>query len=648
MKRMLFNASQPEESRVAIVDGQKLINLDIETYEKEQRRGNIYKAVITKVEPSLEACFVDYGSERNGFLPFKEIHRSYFKNYSGGRAKIQEVVDEGDSLLVQVEKDERGSKGATLTTHISLAGRYLVLMPNNSRGGGVSRRIEGEDRLEIRKLISELQIPEGMSVIVRTAGVGRALEELQWDLNYQLKLWQAVKEAAAQENVQHLILQERDLVIRSIRDYFQPDIGEILIDNPEVYEKVYQFISFVLPESVHKVKLYKEHIPLFSRFQIENQIDSVYARSVSLPSGGEIVIDHTEALVSVDVNSAKATRGADVEETALQTNLEAVEEVAKQMRLRDIGGLIVIDFIDMDDSKNQRDIENAMREAVKEDRARIQLTRLSRFGLMEISRQRLQISLGESTHMTCPRCSGTGVIRGVQSSAIHILRVIQEKALKENTGEIQAQVPIEVATFLLNEKREELFNLEERLGAPIVIIPNKYLEVPHYSVERIRCEEADKRGVSSYKLVDKEEEKTFITKTMKNKVVTVPEAAVQGVHPSEPAPKHIEPKKSLLKGLSSWLNRILEGSDKERSEEGKKTRPRRNNNRRSSNNNGRSRGNYRKRNDNANYRRRENDKKGFDYNEEKEIRLRDSHGMRLESDNGNSDIINERRNDEIE
>lgn len=645
---MLFNASQPEESRVAIVDGQKLINLDIETYEKEQRRGNIYKAVITKVEPSLEACFVDYGSERNGFLPFKEIHRSYFKNYSGGRAKIQEVVDEGDSLLVQVEKDERGSKGATLTTHISLAGRYLVLMPNNSRGGGVSRRIEGEDRLEIRKLISELQIPEGMSVIVRTAGVGRALEELQWDLNYQLKLWQAVKEAAAQENVQHLILQERDLVIRSIRDYFQPDIGEILIDNPEVYEKVYQFISFVLPESVHKVKLYKEHIPLFSRFQIENQIDSVYARSVSLPSGGEIVIDHTEALVSVDVNSAKATRGADVEETALQTNLEAVEEVAKQMRLRDIGGLIVIDFIDMDDSKNQRDIENAMREAVKEDRARIQLTRLSRFGLMEISRQRLQISLGESTHMTCPRCSGTGVIRGVQSSAIHILRVIQEKALKENTGEIQAQVPIEVATFLLNEKREELFNLEERLGAPIVIIPNKYLEVPHYSVERIRCEEADKRGVSSYKLVDKEEEKTFITKTMKNKVVTVPEAAVQGVHPSEPAPKHIEPKKSLLKGLSSWLNRILEGSDKERSEEGKKTRPRRNNNRRSSNNNGRSRGNYRKRNDNANYRRRENDKKGFDYNEEKEIRLRDSHGMRLESDNGNSDIINERRNDEIE
>lgn len=648
MKRMLFNASQPEESRVAIVDGQKLINLDIETYEKEQRRGNIYKAVITKVEPSLEACFVDYGSERNGFLPFKEIHRSYFKNYSGGRAKIQEVVDEGDSLLVQVEKDERGSKGATLTTHISLAGRYLVLMPNNSRGGGVSRRIEGEDRLEIRKLISELQIPEGMSVIVRTAGVGRALEELQWDLNYQLKLWQAVKEAAAQENVQHLILQERDLVIRSIRDYFQPDIGEILIDNPEVYEKVYQFISFVLPESVHKVKLYKEHIPLFSRFQIENQIDSVYARSVSLPSGGEIVIDHTEALVSVDVNSAKATRGADVEETALQTNLEAVEEVAKQMRLRDIGGLIVIDFIDMDDSKNQRDIENAMREAVKEDRARIQLTRLSRFGLMEISRQRLQISLGESTHMTCPRCSGTGVIRGVQSSAIHTLRVIQEKALKENTGEIQAQVPIEVATFLLNEKREELFNLEERLGAPIVIIPNKYLEVPHYSVERIRCEEADKRGVSSYKLVDKEEEKTFITKTMKNKVVTVPEAAVQGVHPSEPAPKHIEPKKSLLKGLSSWLNRILEGSDKERSEEGKKTRPRRNNNRRSSNNNGRSRGNYRKRNDNANYRRRENDKKGFDYNEEKEIRLRDSHGMRLESDNGNSDIINERRNDEIE
>ena len=619
MKRMLFNASQPEESRVAIVDGQKLINLDIETYEKEQRRGNIYKAVITKIEPSLEACFVDYGSERNGFLPFKEIHRSYFKNYSGGRAKIQEVVNEGDTLLVQVEKDERGNKGATLTTHISLAGRYLVLMPNNSRGGGVSRRIEGGDRFEIKKLISELQIPEGMSVIVRTAGVGRALEELQWDLNYQLKLWQAVREAAAQENVQHLILQERDLVIRSIRDYFQPDIGEILIDNPEVYEKVHQFISFVLPESVHKVKLYKEHVPLFSRFQIENQIDSVYARSVSLPSGGEIVIDHTEALVSVDVNSAKATRGADVEETALQTNLEAVEEVAKQMRLRDIGGLIVIDFIDMDDNKNQRDIENAMREAVKEDRARIQLTRLSRFGIMEISRQRLQISLGESTHMTCPRCSGTGVIRGVQSSAIHILRVIQEKALKENTGEIQAQVPIDVATFLLNEKREELFNLEERLGAPIIIIPNKYLEVPHYTVERIRCEEADKRAVTSYKLVDNEEEKIFIAKAMKNKTVAAPEAAVQGIHPSEPAPKHIEPKKSLLKGLSAWWNRFLEGAHQERSEEGKKTRPRKNHSRRYSGNNGRSRGNYRKRGDHTPYRQKENGKKSNDYNEERDI-----------------------------
>lgn len=557
MKRILFNAMQPEESRVAIVDGQKLINLDIETAGKEQRKGNIYKGVVTKVEPSLEACFVDYGTGKSGFLPCKEIHRSYFRNLVRGRVKIQEIVKEGDELLVQVDKDARGNKGATLTTYISLAGRYLVLMPNNPKAGGVSRRIEGEERQELKELVSQLRVPKGMSVIVRTAGIGRSFQELKWDLDYQLKLWEGVLEASQQPHVKPLILQESALVIRTIRDYYQPDIGEILVDHPEAYQKIYQFISYVLPDSIDKVKLYKETTPLFTRFQIENQIDSVYARQVSLPSGGEIVIDHSEALVSVDVNSAKSTRGADVEETALKTNLEATEEICRQIRLRDIGGLIIIDFIDMESPRHQRAVESAMRDYLKEDRARVQTTRLSKFGLMEMSRQRLQMSLGESTHMVCPRCSGTGVIRSVQSSSLHILRIIHEKAMKENTGEVRAQLPIEVATFLLNEKREQLFHLEDSVNVPIIIIPNKYLEVPHFHVERVRAEDVTDE-LSSYRMVEKPIEEDYQSSTQLSKSSVQQQAAVQGIKPETPAPIPKKVKKSIWSGFTSWLGHIFE------------------------------------------------------------------------------------------
>ncbi len=558
MKRMLFNATQAEELRVAIVDGQKLMDLDIETLGKEQRKGNIYKGTITRIEPSLEACFVDYGTDRHGFLPFKEVSRSYFQNYEGGRVRIQDVLKEGMSVLVQVEKDERGNKGAALTTFISLAGRYLVLMPNNPRGGGVSRRIDGDERQELKDVISQLEVPRGMSIIARTAGIGRTLEDLQWDLNYLLQLWQAVSDAAEQKNVQPLILQESALVIRAIRDYFQPDIGEILIDTEEVYQKVYQFVSFVMPSILPRVKRYHDHAPLFSRFQIEHQIETAFSRSVTLPSGGAIVIDHTEALVSIDVNSARSTRGSDVEETAYKTNIEAAEEVARQMRLRDLGGLVVIDFIDMENQKNQRQVENTLRDALKKDRARVQMGKLSRFGLLELSRQRLQLSLGESTHMACPRCHGTGFIRGIESSALHILRIIQEEAMKDNTGEVHAQVPVDVATFLLNEKRSELFSLEERLDVPILLIPNIHLETPHYHVERVRLDDVEDDAAPSYKRVEKPEEESTIRTADKRAAAAQTEAAVQGIGHTQPAPTYQKPSgPSLMSRLGAWFKNLL-------------------------------------------------------------------------------------------
>ena len=561
MKRMLFNATQAEELRVAIVDGQNLLDLDIETLGKEQRKGNIYKGIITRIEPSLEACFVDYGTDRHGFLPFKEVSRSYFRDYEGGRARIQDVLKEGMEVIVQVEKDERGNKGAALTTFISLAGRYLVLMPNNPRGGGVSRRIEGEERQELKAAMAELDIPNGMSIIARTAGIGRSAEELEWDLNYLKQLWQAIEEAGKAHHEPYLLFMESSLLIRAIRDYFRPDIGEILVDNQEVYDQVAEFMSYVMPSNVGRLKLYEDHTPLFSRFQIEHQIESAFSRSVSLPSGGAIVIDHTEALVSIDVNSARATRGSDIEDTAFKTNMEAAEEVARQMRLRDLGGLVVIDFIDMENPKHQRDVENVLRDALKKDRARVQMGKLSRFGLLELSRQRLKPALGESSHVACPRCAGTGVIRGIESTALHVLRIIQEEAMKDNTGEVHAQVPVDVATFLLNEKRAELFAMEERLDVNVVLIPNIHLENPHYEINRIRIDDVEEDGEPSYKRVAEPEEdesaKPFGSEKAK---AARPEPAVKGVRHTQPAPTVAPEKKaSWWDSFKAWLKRIFGG-----------------------------------------------------------------------------------------
>ncbi|HGT4321646.1 Rne/Rng family ribonuclease [Neisseria meningitidis] len=563
MKRMLFNATQAEELRVAIVDGQNLLDLDIETLGKEQRKGNIYKGIITRIEPSLEACFVDYGTDRHGFLPFKEVSRSYFQDYEGGRARIQDVLKEGMEVIVQVEKDERGNKGAALTTFISLAGRYLVLMPNNPRGGGVSRRIEGEERQELKAAMAQLDIPNGMSIIARTAGIGRSAEELEWDLNYLKQLWQAIEEAGKAHHDPYLLFMESSLLIRAIRDYFRPDIGEILVDNQEVYDQVAEFMSYVMPGNIGRLKLYEDHTPLFSRFQIEHQIESAFSRSVSLPSGGAIVIDHTEALVSIDVNSARATRGADIEDTAFKTNMEAAEEVARQMRLRDLGGLVVIDFIDMENPKHQRDVENVLRDALKKDRARVQMGKLSRFGLLELSRQRLKPALGESSHVACPRCAGTGVIRGIESTALHVLRIIQEEAMKDNTGEVRAQVPVDVATFLLNEKRAELFAMEERLDVNVVLIPNIHLENPHYEINRIRTDDVEEDGEPSYKRVAEPEEdesaKPFGGEKAKAARL---EPAVKGVRHTSPAPTAAPEKKtSWWDSFKAWLKRIFGGSE---------------------------------------------------------------------------------------
>ena len=571
MKRMLFNATQAEELRVAIVDGQKLIDLDIETVGKEQRKGNIYKGTITRIEPSLEACFVDYGTDRHGFLPFKEVSRSYFQQHEGGRPRIQDVLREGMQVVVQVEKDERGNKGAALTTYVSLAGRYVVLMPNNPRGGGVSRRIEGEERQELKDLLSQLEVPGGMSLIARTAGIGRSLEELQWDLNYLLQLWRAVDSAAGAQAAPFLILQEGSLVIRAIRDYYQPDIGEILIDTEEIYEQARQFMSHVMPNNVGRVKLYKDPVPLFSRFQIEHQIETAFSRAVTLPSGGAIVIDHTEALVSVDVNSARATKGADIEDTAFRTNLEAAEEIARQLRLRDLGGLIVIDFIDMESQKNQRDVENRLRDVLKHDRARVQMGKLSRFGLLELSRQRLQPSLGETSHEACPRCHGIGFIRGIESSALHILRIIQEEAMKENTGAVHAQVPVDVATFLLNEKRAEIYSIEARLDVAVVLIPNLHLETPHYKIVRVRHDDLAEVGdAPSYQRVEMPEEDASHPFGQEKPKLERQEAAVKGVTPAQPAPQAAEPvaapvaaapvvvaEQGLLARVVGWFKSVL-------------------------------------------------------------------------------------------
>lgn len=538
MKRMLFNATQQEELRVAIVDGQKLIDIDIESNARELHKSNIYKAVITRIEPSLEACFVNYSEDRHGFLPFKEVARSLFKEGVDFRsATIKDALTEGQEVMVQVEKEERGNKGAALTTFISLAGRYLVLMPNNPRGGGVSRRVEGEERQELRETMEKLDVPPGMSIIARTAGIGRTVEELQWDLNYLLQLWNAIESAGSSAPGAFLIYHESSLVIRAIRDYFQPDIGEILIDTDEIYEQARQFMSYVMPDMVNRVKRYRDAVPLFSRFQIEHQIESAYSRIVSLPSGGSIVIDHTEALVAIDVNSARSTRGTDIETTAFTTNCEAAEEVARQLRLRDLGGLIVIDFIDMESSKNRREIEIRLKEALRYDRARVQMEKITRFGLMELSRQRLRPSLSEGSHIACPRCNGTGHIRDTESSALQVLRIIEEESMKESSAVIHVQVPVDVAAFLLNEKRGEIIKVETRHKVEIVLIPNKYLETPHYRIERIKHDDPRLEiHQVSYRLAEESDTDMGFSKRLKEPQKPHQEAVVKNIPEGLPAP----------------------------------------------------------------------------------------------------------------
>ena len=507
MKRMLVNATQQEELRVALVDGQKLFDLSIEIPSKEQKKANIYKGRISRIEPSLEACFVDYGAERHGFLPLKEISKDYFRQKpDGGRNNMRDLLSEGQEVIVQVEKEERGNKGAALTTFISLAGRFLVLMPNNPRAGGVSRRIEGEDRDQMRQVMDELVIPDGMGAIVRTAGVGRAAAELQWDLDNLKGQWDQIDAATKDRPAPYLVYRESDAVTRSLRDYLADDIGEVLVDDDATFATAQEYMTrFMPPEAQKRLKRYTDDVPLFTRFQIENQIESAYAHKVELPSGGSIVIDYTEALVSIDINSARATRGSDIETTATNTNLEAADEIARQLRIRDIGGLIVIDFIDMESPKNQRDVEDRLRDAVKMDRARIQIGRLSRFGLLEMSRQRLRPSLGESSHLVCPRCTGIGSIRSVESMTLAILRLIGEEARKDKTAQIIAQVPVEVATYLMNEKREWLRTLEDKSAVDLMIVPNPHIQTPEYSIKRVRTDEIDlpENKVLSYKMPER-------------------------------------------------------------------------------------------------------------------------------------------------
>ncbi|KPP99054.1 ribonuclease E [Marinobacter sp. HL-58] len=540
MKRMLINATHPEELRVALVDGQRLFDLDIESSSREQKKANIYKGRITRVEPSLEAAFVDFGADRHGFLPLKEISKEYFKKSPGqieGKINIKDVVSEGQEVIIQVDKEERGNKGAALTTFISLAGRYLVLMPNNPRAGGISRRIEGDERAQLKEAMNDVQVPKSMGIIVRTAGIGRTTEELQWDLDYLVQFWEAITQAAGERKAPFLIHQESNVIIRAVRDYLRQDIGEVLIDASTVYEDVLNFVRAVMPSFENKIKLYSDEIPLFSRYQIEGQIETAFQREVKLPSGGSIVIDPTEALVSIDINSSRATKGHDIEETALQTNLEAAEEIARQLRLRDMGGLIVIDFIDMTPAKHQREVEQKMREALEIDRARVQVGKISRFGLLEMSRQRLRPSLGETRSEVCPRCEGQGTIRGIESLALSIMRLIYEESSKEKTGQVRAVVPVAVATFLLNEKRKQLADIEARQEVEVVVVPAPHMETPHFEILRMRDDEAGVEHVSSYQVAQEyseREEEIFEAPAAQPPVRE--QAAVKAIRPAAPAP----------------------------------------------------------------------------------------------------------------
>ncbi len=538
MKKMLINATQPEELRVALVDGQRLYDLDIENRTRLQKKSNVYKGKITRVEPSLEAAFVDFGADRHGFLPLKEIASEYFyrKPSGDGRMKIRDVVKEGTEIIMQVDKEERGNKGAALTTFISLAGRYMVLMPNNPRAGGISRRIEGDDRAELREALSDLEIPNGMGVIIRTAGVGRTTEELQWDLNYLLQVWEAITNANDENEAPTLLYQESNVIIRAVRDYLRDDVDQVLIDSPEAHKQATDFVSLVMPQYTNRIKLYEDNIPLFNRFQIEGQIETAFQREVRLPSGGSIVIDPTEALVSIDINSARATKGGDIEETATQTNLEAADEIARQLRLRDMGGLVVIDFIDMLASRNQRAVENRMRDALSIDRARVQVGRISRFGLLEMSRQRLRPSLGETSAIVCPRCTGQGTIRDTKSLALSILRLLEEEAIKERSAEVRAIVPVDVAAYLLNEKRSALGEIEQETKARVLVVPNPNLETPHFEVQRLRDDEVSQGDHAiSYK-VELVVPDTDTISDSHSAELPQQQAAVQAITPQNRAP----------------------------------------------------------------------------------------------------------------
>jgi len=571
MKRMLINATQSEELRVALVEGQRLYDFDIENTNRQQKKSNVYKGVITRVEPSLEAAFVDFGAERHGFLPLKEISREYFYRQPGdigGRIKIKDVVKEGTEVIVQVDKEERGNKGAALTTFVSLAGRYLVLMPNNPRAGGISRRIEGDERNELREALSSIEVPEGMGVIVRTAGVGRSPEELQWDLTYLLQLWEAIASAAEEKTAPFLILQESNVIIRAIRDYLRDDIDQVLIDTPEAHDHALTFVKQIMPHYQSKVRLYQDSVPLFNRYQIEAQIETAYERIVQLPSGGSIVIDPTEALVSIDINSARATKGGDIEETALQTNLEAADEIARQLRLRDIGGLIVIDFIDMTSAKAQRDVENRVRDALQPDRARVQVGRISRFGLLEMSRQRLRPSLEETNASVCPRCSGQGTIRDTKSLSLSILRLVEEAANKDRSAEIRAIVPVDVASYLLNEKRAAIAAAEQRTNVRIVIVPSMLLETPHFELKRLRDDEVEEGAPLSFEIQPEAHAEAHVHE-IDAPVPVQQKAAVQFIAPSAPAPTPQEPPKQEKKpvGLFSKLINKLFGETEEQPKE---------------------------------------------------------------------------------
>ena len=610
MKRMLINATQKEELRVALVDGQRLFDLDIESPGHEQKKANIYKGKITRVEPSLEAAFVDYGAERHGFLPLKEIAREYFPaDYVfQGRPNIRDILTEGQEVIVQVNKEERGNKGAALTTFVSLAGSYLVIMPNNPRAGGISRRIEGDERIELKEALSSLDVPEGVGLIVRTAGVGKSPEELQWDLKVLLHHWEAIKQASQSRPAPFLIHQESDVIVRAIRDYLRRDIGEILIDSPKVFEKAKAHIKLVRPDFINRVKLYQGEVPLFSHYQIESQIESAFQREVRLPSGGSIVIDVTEALTAIDINSARSTRGGDIEETALNTNLEAADEIARQLRLRDLGGLVVIDFIDMTPVRHQREVENRIRDAVRQDRARIQISRISRFGLLEMSRQRLSPSLGESSHHVCPRCQGTGKVRDNESLSLSILRLIEEEALKENTKQVHTSVPVQIASYLLNEKRKAVSSIEKRHDVEIIVVPNEAMETPHFSVFRVReGEELNELSYNLAKFHDAQDdafvpEESLVSRNIETAAVTseqVMESAAVSLSIPTAAPAPVERKPegpSLFAKIVATIKGLFASEPKEE-EKNQNNRNNRNGNRNNRRNQDR-RNNRRSRNEN--------------------------------------------------